>query len=116
VGWQLRTPNRLRLAVTSDRPALLVVADNWYPAWHATVDGKETPILRAYHTLRAVPVEAGTHEVEMVYRAAIVTRSLWVSVVVLLGLLGALAWSAVGGWRSRGAVEATRRSGASPER
>jgi hypothetical protein len=95
VRWVERTPNRLRLEVTSDRNALLVVADNWFPAWRATVDGEEAPVLRAYHSLRAVPVPAGEHAVEMVYRSEVVTRSLWVSVLSLLVLLGtgALGWA-----------------------
>ncbi len=94
VTWKKRTPDELELSVTSDKPALLVVADNWYPAWHATVDGSPAPVLRAYHTLRAVPVPAGTHTVAMVFRSAIVRRSLWVSVAALLLLLAGLGW----GW------------------
>ncbi len=102
VRWEERSPNRLRLAVTSDRPALLVVADNWFPAWKATVDGADAPVLRAYHTLRAVPVPAGASTVEMSYRSATLTRSLWLSILALGALLG------LGGWgllreRRRGA-------------
>lgn len=98
VTWVRRTPNELALSVTTERPALLVVADNWFPAWRATVDGEETPILRAYHTLRAIPVEPGEHTVEMSYRSDVVARSLWVSLVVLVGLVGAAGFSA---WRER---------------
>ena len=97
VVWTERTPNELELDVTSDRPALLVVADNWFPAWHATVDGEPAPVLRAYHALRAVPVSAGAHKVRMVYHAPLVARSLLLSAVVLLLLLGALAWSGIAG-------------------
>jgi hypothetical protein len=95
VTWLTRTPNELRLAVSTDRPALLVVADNWFPAWRATVDGEDAPVLRAYHTLRAVPVRAGEHEVVMRYRSRIVTVSLWLSLglfVAMLGALGAQEW------------------------
>lgn len=92
VRWEERTPNRLRLAVTSDRPALLVVADNWFPAWQATVNGAEAPVLRAYHTLRAVPVPAGTSTVEMAYRSSSLARSLWLSVVAVLALAGLGVW------------------------
>ncbi len=103
VTWQERTPNELRLSVTSDKAALLIVADNWYPAWHATVDGEGAPLLRAYHTLRAVPVPAGTHTVDMVYHSSIVARSMWVSIVVLLLLFGGVGW----GWlRERGGAAA----------
>jgi len=92
VTWEERTPNQMRLSVSSDRPALLVVADNWFPAWQATVDGEEAPVLRAYHTLRAVPVPAGEHTVEMVYRSSLVRRSLLLSVVMLVLLIGAAAF------------------------
>jgi hypothetical protein len=98
VTWLARGPNRLRLAVTTERPALLVVADNWFPAWHATVDGEEAVVLRAYHTLRAVPVGAGEHTVEMYYSSDLVRRSLWLSVLLFSGLVAALAARA---WRRR---------------
>lgn len=86
VRWVERTPNRLELEVTSDGDALLVVADNWYPAWQATVNGEEAPVLRAYHTLRAIPVPAGESTVVMEYHSTLLARSALVSVLVLLGL------------------------------
>jgi len=98
VTWQSRTPNELSLAVTTDRPALLVIADNWFPAWRATVDGAEAPVLRAYHTLRAVPVPQGEHEIVMRYRSNVVTSSLWISAVLLVTLSGA---TGVQTWRQR---------------
>jgi hypothetical protein len=69
VHWVEKGPNRLRLRVRSDSPALLVLADNWYPAWKAVVRGEEAPVLRANHTLRAVPVPAGESEVEIFFDA-----------------------------------------------
>lgn len=89
VRWTERSPNRLVLDVTTARPALLVVADNWFPAWKATVDGEAAPMMRAYHTLRAVPVPAGSHTVEMVYESRVVGLSLLVSIFLTLGLVGA---------------------------
>jgi hypothetical protein len=99
VVWRMRTPNELDLSVTTDRPALLVVADNWFPAWHARVDGVEAPVLRAYHTLRAVPVPAGQHEVVMQYRSTVVAVSLWISLVAFVGLVGGVGAQT---WRRRG--------------
>ena len=89
VRWIERSPNRLEWAVESDGPALLVVADNWFPAWAAEVDGTDVPVLRAYHTLRAVPVPAGSSTVVMTYESAVLARSGWISVVFLLGLVAA---------------------------
>jgi hypothetical protein len=95
VEWVARTPNRLELTVDTERAALLVIADNWFPAWRTTVDGNEAPTLRAYHTLRAVPVPAGRHTIEMVYESAIVRGSLLLSILLGVGLVGALGVTAV---------------------
>lgn len=99
VRWEQRTPNHLRLAVTTDRPALLVVADNWVPAWKATVDGAEAPMLRAYHTLRAVPVPAGSSTVEMYYRNEALIRGQWISLLTLAALSGLGLWALARGRR-----------------
>jgi hypothetical protein len=98
VAWLERTPNQLRLSVSTERAALLVVADNWFPAWQATVDGEDAPVLRAYHALRAVPVPAGTHTVEMSYESELVSFSLWLSLIVLLALA---SLTALHFWRER---------------
>jgi hypothetical protein len=95
VTWLERNPNLLRLSVESDGPALLVIADNWYPAWQATVNDAEAPVLRAYHTLRAIPVPAGASTVELTYHSSILTWSLRLSLLLTLLLGLALAWSAV---------------------
>jgi hypothetical protein len=92
VTWRARTPNRMTLQVTADGPALLVVADNWFPAWRATVDGADAPVLRAYHTLRAVPVAAGTHTVEMYYQSTLLVRSFWLSILTIAGLGALCIW------------------------
>lgn len=58
------------------RGGLLLLADTFYPGWEATVDGKQTPILRANVVHRAVSLSPGTHRVEFVYRPQSVTRGL----------------------------------------
>ena len=103
VTWLERTPNRLRLAVATEQPALLVVSDNWFPAWRATVNGTEQPLLRAYHSLRAVPIPAGEHTVEMVYESALVRTSIWISLLLFLAVVGAAGFDL---WRERSTREA----------
>ena len=102
VTWLERTPNVLRLEVESDGAALLVIADNWYPAWHATVNGEAAPVLRAYHTLRAVPVPAGPSTVELTYRSPVVAWSLRLSVFLSVCIGLALAWSGLSAVRRKG--------------
>jgi hypothetical protein len=93
VVWLERTPDVQRLRVRTDREALLVMADNWYGAWEATVAGEPRPVLRAYHTLRAVPVPAGEHEVVLRYawggpaRAGLgLTLAAWLAIALVAGL------------------------------
>lgn len=94
VRWTERTLNRLALQVQSDRPALLVLAENWFPAWHATVDGESAPVLRANHTFRAVPIPTGTHTVELSYQSDLLRGSLLASLAGLATLIvsGAVSW------------------------
>jgi len=98
VEYRVRENNRQVLAVRTSEPAFLVVAENWYPAWKATVSGEPAPVYRANHTLRAIPVPAGEHEVVMEYRSDSLRSSLWISLASLL-ILGAVA---LVGWRRTG--------------
>jgi uncharacterized membrane protein YfhO len=61
--------------------------------WRARVDGLEVPVLRVNKAFRGVPLPAGTHEIEMVYRPPAVGWGLLVSgmsigMTVLLALVG----------------------------
>lgn len=88
VTWIERTTDRQELEVTTDRSSLLVVADNWYPAWQATVDGADAPVFRVNHTLRGVPVGPGTHTVVLEFRSGAVRNGLLLSGASGLLLLG----------------------------
>jgi len=87
VRWLQRGVNQQRLQVTTDRPALLLVLDNFYSAWRATVDSRATPILRANYTFRAVPIPAGTHDVSFTYSTANLRTPAVVSALILVVLL-----------------------------
>ena len=93
VEWSLRQADRLELSVTSDRAAFLVIADNWFPAWRATVNGEDTQVLRAYHTLRAVPIPEGQSTVRMWYESSSI---LWTRTLSMMAILGLLACGGVG--------------------
>ena len=95
VQWGQVGLDRLELTVESDSNALLVVADNWYPAWKATVDGIEAPVLRAYHTLRAVPVGPGRHDVVMWYDPGTLRGGMLTTVFGLLVLVAVIVVSLV---------------------
>lgn len=81
-------PDLVVVQASPSRPALLVLADNDYEGWRATVDGRETPIVRTNHTFRGVVVPAGSHTVEFTFRpAALYTGfSLYLAGFALLAL------------------------------
>ncbi|CAN5447565.1 hypothetical protein BH11CYA1_BH11CYA1_48620 [soil metagenome] len=60
--------NQIDIAVASSNDSILVLTDIYYPGWQATIDGKETEILRANFLFRAIAVPAGNHAVTFTYR------------------------------------------------
>jgi hypothetical protein len=96
VDW---SPDVIRLTVNTDRPALLVLAENYYPGWRAELNGGATPVIRANHTLRAVAVPAGDHEVVLRFRPTRFLIGFWIYAIGLLLLTGYGALLAHAHWR-----------------
>jgi hypothetical protein len=78
--------DRVRLETATGARGLLVLSEAYYPAWKAYVDGEPVPLYVADHVLRAVPVPAGEHTVELRYES----WSLRIGVAVSLGFCLAL--------------------------
>ncbi|HSJ07722.1 MAG TPA: YfhO family protein [Longimicrobiales bacterium] len=106
VEWVEREVDRLTLRVAPDRPALLVVLDNWFPAWEATVNGHIVPIYRANHTFRAVAVPPGEHTVVFRYTPADLSTGATVSLLTL-GLLLAVVLAGAAARYRRGDAAAS---------
>ncbi len=79
--------------VESDRAGFMVVAGNYHPYWHATVNGAPAKVYKAFGTLRAVEIPKGKSEVRMEYRSKPLHVCIKVSALaaVLLIALGAFA-------------------------
>ena len=90
-------PDTVRIGLRTTQSHLLVLTDNYFDAWHVTVDGKPADLLRAYGTFRAVAVPAGATEVFMWFDSPRYARgklftlltSLWL--IVILGFYGVTA-------------------------
>jgi hypothetical protein len=82
------TPDLVVVRASASRPALLVLADNFYEGWTATVSGEPAEVVRANHTLRGVAVGEGTHEVVFTYQPRDLYVGLGVTVAGLLLLAG----------------------------
>jgi hypothetical protein len=91
--------NSLAVEADADKPGLLVLSQNAYPAWKALVDGKETKIYTADYIFRAIPLEKGKHKIELVYNSKPYNIGKTSSILTglfylfILGLLGVKAYS-----------------------
>jgi hypothetical protein len=101
-------PEEVVVRTAAPYAGILVLGDTFYPGWRAEVDGVEVRILRANLAQRAVPLEAGTHEVRFVFRSPAIRRGLLISLVSGLAVAAALVGTRVAVSSSRGPV--TRRA------
>jgi len=63
-----RQPNRVTLTAHLSRPGYVVLLDRYDSNWHARIDGREVPVLRANQLFRAVYTPAGRHALRFYYR------------------------------------------------
>jgi hypothetical protein len=90
------TPGVVRIQAEATRPALLVVAESWYPGWRATLDGQAAPILRANYLSQGVVVPAGRHVVELRYQPDSFTIGAALSGLAALAGLALVVWAVRG--------------------
>ena len=81
--------NSLTVDLWSEREALLVVTDTWYPGWRATVNGHPAPIAEVNAFQRGIRVPAGNSSVVMRYAPWTVRVGIIVS---LAALIAVVAW------------------------
>ncbi len=58
------------------RGGLLILADTYYPGWRASVDGRETPVMRVNIAQRGVALPPGRHRVTFAYSPSSFRRGL----------------------------------------
>ncbi len=104
-------PERVVVGAWVARPGLLVLSDNDFPGWHASVDGRRAPVERVDYVFRGVRLGPGAHRVELSYAPASWRLGWIVSAVSLLVLLAVLA---VGWRRARRSAGSGSGSGSEP--
>ena len=75
---KLYSEERISYTVRTQKPAMLIQRDSFYPGWLAVIDGKVTPIFKANNLFRAVEIPVGTHQLEFMYTP----KSLWLGLVI----------------------------------
>jgi hypothetical protein len=78
------TSCRTELAVQTARPAVLVVANAWYPGWTARVNGHAAALFPAYYTFQGLCLPAGTHQISITYAPRSFYLGLVISALALL--------------------------------
>jgi hypothetical protein len=89
-------PPYMKYESASTTGGIGVFSEIYYPkGWHATIDGKEVPVLRADYVLRALEIPAGKHVIEFNFEPRPYTvgnkmtmASGWVLLLVVLGCVG----------------------------
>ena len=61
-------PGKIVINAQATEPRPLVLCQNYYKGWQATIDGKPTEIAAANFAMMSVPIPAGKHKVDFEYR------------------------------------------------
>ena len=93
-------PGHIAAELSAPAPAgsMLVVSENYYPGWSATVDGKTTPTVRADFSLIGVPLQAGATHIAVDFADPAYGKG---KIVTILATLLALALVAGGVFAER---------------
>jgi hypothetical protein len=79
-------PERVVLSTDDSEASMLVLTDQWFAGWEATVDGEEVPVLKADGIFRAVKLPSGSHTVEFRFRPAWLPLGTGITTVTMLGV------------------------------
>ncbi len=88
VGNLVRRINETSTTVTMKCRGMVIISENDAPGWTAQVDGRKTPVYDAYTVLRGVVVDAGTHNIRMLYRPLSVSAGATATLLAFLAAFG----------------------------
>jgi Bacterial membrane protein YfhO len=81
-------PNQLKYTSKNSNEGLAVFSEMYYEnGWNATIDGKETEILRVNYVLRGLQIPAGKHVIEFKFDPQVVQTGSRIALFSSLGML-----------------------------
>lgn len=81
------TAHRWDFEVETVQPTMVSIAQSFYPAWHAYIDGQPTQLWRANHAFQALEAPAGRHRVVLIYEDHWFYGGLMVSLITMVACL-----------------------------
>ena len=75
------SPNEIDIKTDGNKDSLLVLTDNYYPGWRATVNGKPTEVLRTDYTFRAIVVPKGNKDIKFYYDSDSFKYGLYITLI-----------------------------------
>lgn len=86
-------PNTVILQAEMGRPGYVVLLDRYAPDWHAKIDGRAVPLLRANLMFRAVLVKPGNHLIRFEYHQQGLKTGLFLTLMTMAFLIAAYRWN-----------------------
>lgn len=80
-------PSRIDIKTASSVPTVLVLSENYFAGWRASVDGQRAKILRVNYNLRGISLPPGEHRISFYYRPSSAIIGFTISLLTLLALL-----------------------------
>lgn len=84
--------DRISLRTASSADGILVLSDNWYPAWKGYLDGNPVEVLRANSAFRGLVLPAGRHTVEFRYQSETYKTGKMLTLAGLLYVIVVAGW------------------------
>ena len=96
----------LTLGGAAPAGSALIVSENFYPGWQATVDGKSVPVSRADYTLMGIELPANAKQVSLRFVSAPYERGKSITLIALLLVVIAMAAGSIADRRRPNAAAA----------
>jgi uncharacterized membrane protein YfhO len=84
--------NYIKLQAQAKQACYLFLSETYYPGWHAYIDGKKAPILRANFLARAIPIPEGKHKIELTFRPISFLVGAGITIFTILLLIGLFSY------------------------
>lgn len=82
-------PDRIRARASTSDAGMVVFSDIFDPGWRAFVDGEPVPMLLVDHALRAIPLPAGSHQIELRYQTPALLPGIAITGITVAALAAA---------------------------